>query len=77
MASLTLTPARRVALLGPAFVAAVAYVAGGLRLWWVHREHPGFLVLSVVACFGRLNIAGAAAIPVGSGALRVTTMRGR
>ncbi|HKY58228.1 MAG TPA: Nramp family divalent metal transporter, partial [Aeromicrobium sp.] len=29
MASLTLTPARRVALLGPAFVAAVAYVDPG------------------------------------------------
>jgi adenylate cyclase len=34
--------------------AALAYVAGGLRLWWMHRERPGFLVLSVVACFGLL-----------------------
>ncbi|RBY79123.1 hypothetical protein DQ239_05510 [Blastococcus sp. TF02-09] len=34
--------------------AALAYVAAAVRLWWVHREHPGFLVLSLVACFGLL-----------------------
>lgn len=37
-----------------AATAALAYVAGAARLWWVHRERPGFLVLSVVACFGLL-----------------------
>lgn len=35
-------------------IAALGYVIGALRLWWVHRERPGFLVLSVVACFGLL-----------------------
>ena len=37
-----------------AAVAAVGYVTAAARLWWVHREQPGFLVLSVVACFGLL-----------------------
>lgn len=32
-------------------LAAVAYVSAAARLWWVHRERPGFLVLSVVACY--------------------------
>jgi adenylate cyclase len=32
-------------------VAALGYVAAALRLWWVHRERVGFLVLSVVACY--------------------------
>lgn len=32
-------------------LAALAYVAAAARLWWVHRERPGFLVLSVVACY--------------------------
>jgi adenylate cyclase len=34
-----------------ASIAALAYVSAAIRLWWVHREHPGFLVLSVVACY--------------------------
>jgi hypothetical protein len=32
-------------------LASVAYVSAAARLWWVHRERPGFLVLSVVACY--------------------------
>ena len=32
-------------------LAAVAYVSAAARLWWVHRERPGFLVLSVVVCY--------------------------
>ncbi|RBY85675.1 adenylate/guanylate cyclase domain-containing protein [Blastococcus sp. TF02A-30] len=32
-------------------LAALAYVAAAARLWWVHRDHPGFLVLSVVVCY--------------------------
>jgi class 3 adenylate cyclase len=32
-------------------LAALAYVVGAARLWWVHREQPGFLVLSVVICY--------------------------
>lgn len=32
-------------------LAAAAYVVAAVRLWWVHRENPGFLVLSVVACY--------------------------
>jgi class 3 adenylate cyclase len=30
---------------------ALAYVSGAVRLWWVHRDRLGFLVLSVVACY--------------------------
>jgi class 3 adenylate cyclase len=32
-------------------LAALAYVTAAARLWWVHRESLGFLVLSVVACY--------------------------
>jgi adenylate cyclase len=32
-------------------LAALAYVSAAVRLWWVHRERPGFLVLSVVICY--------------------------
>jgi adenylate cyclase len=32
-------------------LAALAYVTAAARLWWVHREGPGFLVLSVVTCY--------------------------
>ncbi|SOC50589.1 Adenylate cyclase, class 3 [Blastococcus aggregatus] len=37
-----------------AATAALAYATGAVRLWWVHREQPGFLVLSLVACYGLL-----------------------
>jgi adenylate cyclase len=30
---------------------ALAYVGAAARLWWVHRQGLGFLVLSVVACY--------------------------
>ncbi|TQN43295.1 class 3 adenylate cyclase [Blastococcus colisei] len=38
-------------------LAALAYVAAAARLWWVHRDHPGFLVLSVVTCYVLLGEA--------------------
>ncbi|MBN1097390.1 adenylate/guanylate cyclase domain-containing protein [Blastococcus sp. TML/C7B] len=31
--------------------AALAYVCAAARLWWVHRERLGFLVVSVVVCY--------------------------
>ncbi len=37
-----------------AATAALAYLTAAARLWWVHREQPEFLVLSLVACFGLL-----------------------
>jgi class 3 adenylate cyclase len=35
-------------------LAALAYLTAAVRLWWVHRDGLGFLVLSVVACYALL-----------------------